>query len=168
MGRVRRHAVPVVEAARASLGTYQHVDAVAVDVPAGTDAVAFARLVLTGRTPWVSRLMAVRDRVVAPFGLKVTEPGGARDVRVEPGAKTGPFRILAVGGGEVLAGDDDRHLDFRVSFAVRPKPDGSGPEGVCTTVVRFNRPAGRLYFTAITPFHHLIVARLLARVPSGT
>ncbi|MET9884032.1 DUF2867 domain-containing protein [Streptomyces sp. NPDC006430] len=160
---VRRRVTPVVAAARASLGSYDHVDAVAVDVPAGTSAVEFARSLMTGSPRWVGRLLSLRDKAVAPFGLHVQERGRARDTRIEPGVKQGPFRILEVTEDEVLCGDDDKHLDFRASFAVRPKADGSGREGVCTTVVRFNRPYGRLYFRAIEPFHHLIVASLLSK-----
>ncbi|MER6202750.1 DUF2867 domain-containing protein [Streptomyces sp. NPDC001586] len=164
MGKaVRRRAVPVVEAARASLGSFDHVDAVSVELPPGTDAVEFARLVFTGRPGWTGRLMSVRDRLVAPFGLHVQErERPARDTRIEPGLKVGPFRVLSVGDDEVLCGDDDKHLDFRASFAVRPMAGSAGTEGVCTTVVRFNKPVGRLYFRAIEPFHHLIVARLVA------
>lgn len=160
-GTVRRRVAPVLGAAIASLGSYDHVDAVAVDVPAGTSAADFVRLVSAGGPAWVGRLMALRDRLVAPFGLQVQERGKPVETRIEPGVKRGPFRVLSVTPDEVLCGDDDKHLAFRASFAVRAKADGSGPEGVCTTVVRFDRTAGRLYFRAIEPFHHLVVASLL-------
>ncbi|MGO4460886.1 DUF2867 domain-containing protein [Streptomyces sp. M-16] len=156
----------MVQAAGASLGSYDHVDAVAVDLPPGTNAEGFTRLLLSNSPRWAGRLMAVRDRLVAPFGLRAQDRGPAQDTRIEPGVKKGPFRVLEVGEDEILCGDDDKHLNFRASFAVRPKPDGSGLEGVCTTVVRFNRPVGRLYFRLIEPFHHLIVASMLARAAS--
>ncbi|MBB5925588.1 DUF2867 domain-containing protein [Streptomyces echinatus] len=161
--RVRRHAPPVLGAAVADLGGHDHADAVAVDLPAGTDAVEFTRLVFTGTPEWVHRLLTLRDRVMAPFGLRTQQRVPAADIRVEPGLRMGPFRLLSVTGAEVLCGDDDKHLDFRTSFAVRPVPSGTGLEGVCTTVVRFHRPAGRLYFRAIEPFHHLIVPRVVGR-----
>ncbi|MDH6218908.1 DUF2867 domain-containing protein [Streptomyces pseudovenezuelae] len=161
--RVRRHAPPVLGAAVADLGRYDHVDAVSVDLPAGTDAVGFTRLVLTSTPRWASRLLAVRDRAVAPFGLKTRERVRSADVRIEPGRKVGPFRLLTVAADEVLCGDDDKHLAFRVSFALRPVSYGTGLEGVCTTVVRFERPVGRLYFRAIEPFHHLIVRAMVGR-----
>lgn len=163
---VRRNVAPVVMAARASLGSYDHVDAVAVDLPAGTDVEGFLRLLMSGRPRWMGRLMAVRDALVAPFGLRVQERGRVEDTRIEPGARKGPFLVLEVREDEVLCGDDDKHLNFRASFAVRPKADGSGLEGVCTTVVRFNRPIGRVYFRLIEPFHHLVVASLLGQVPA--
>ncbi|WP_371679555.1 DUF2867 domain-containing protein [Streptomyces sp. NBC_01276] len=162
---VRRNAVPVVQAAGTSLGAYDHVDAVAVDLPPGTNAEGFARLLLSNPPRWTGRLMAVRDKLVAPFGLRVQERA-AQDTRIEPGARKGPFTVLEVGEDEILCGDDDKHLAFRASFAVRPRPDGSGLEGVCTTVVRFNKPVGRLYFRLIEPFHRLIVASMLARTAS--
>lgn len=164
MGRqVRRNAPPVLDAARAGLGSVDHVDAVAVDLPPGTPA-DFARLVLAGSPRWIRRLTALRDRLAGAFGLHVRERDRPhREVRLEPGLRIGPMRVLAVADHEVLCGDDDKHLDFRASFAVRPAAGPTGTEGVLTTAVRFNRPAGRLYFRAIEPFHHLIVARLVAR-----
>ncbi|MFE3766796.1 DUF2867 domain-containing protein [Streptomyces sp. NPDC059104] len=163
---VRRNSLPVVQAAGASLGSYDHVDAVAVDLPPGTNAEGFTRLLLSKHPRWTGRLMAVRDRLVAPFGLRVQERTAAQDTRIEPGVRRGPFTVLEVREDEILCGDDDKHLAFRASFAVRPKADGPGLEGVCTTVVRFNRPVGRLYFRLIEPFHHLIVASMLARAAS--
>jgi hypothetical protein len=158
-GNVRRDAAPVLDAARESLGGCDHVDAVAVDLPDGTTAVDFTRAVFLGTPEWVHRLIGVRDRVMAPFGLQRQRRGAPEHIRIEPGLKMGPFRLLTVGDDEVLCGDDDKHLDFRTSFAVRPA--ASGTEGVCTTAVRFHRPAGRLYFAAIRPLHHLIVPRVV-------
>lgn len=161
--RARRHAPPVLDAARAGLGSVDHVDAVAVDLPPGTSAAEFARLVFAGRPRWIGLLAALRDRLAAPFGLHVQQRDRPdRAARIEPGLRIGPMRVLTVDETEVLCGDDDTHLDFRASFAVRPTAGPTGTEGVLTTAVRFNRPVGRLYFRAIEPFHHLIVARLVA------
>jgi hypothetical protein len=38
---------------------------------------------------------------------------------------------------------------------------------VCTTVVVYNNIAGRLYFTAIKPFHTIIVASMVSRAASN-
>ncbi|MCX5059741.1 DUF2867 domain-containing protein [Streptomyces sp. NBC_00201] len=161
--RVRRHAEPVLDGAVADLGGCDHADAVAVDLPAGTDAAEFTRLVFTGTPEWVHQLLTLRDKAMAPFGLQTQQRVPAADIRVEPGLRMGPFRLLKVTAEEVLCGDDDKHLDFRTSFAVRPVSAGAGLEGVCTTAVRFHRPAGRLYFRAIQPFHHLIVPHVVGR-----
>ncbi len=150
----------MIAAAVASLGGYDHVDAVAVPLPAGVDAVEFTRRVFTGTPGWVHGLLRARDRLVAPFGLQVQERGPSATA-VEVGRKVGPFRVLAVSPEEVLCGDDDRHLDFRTSFAVRRSGGGQGAVGVCTTVVRFHGTGGYLYLRAIQPFHRVIVPRAL-------
>ncbi|MET7600621.1 DUF2867 domain-containing protein [Streptomyces sp. NPDC005481] len=160
---VRRNVEPVVAAAHASLGRYDHVDTVAVDVEPGVTAVDFTRRMLGSPPRWVRTLLVVRDAAVAPFGLKQRERGAP--AAVAAGAKIGPMRLLSVSDEEVLAGDNDKHLSFRCSFAVRQGP--RGPEAVCTTVVRFHRRAGRLYFRAIEPFHHAVVAGLVRRGARG-
>ncbi|MFE2714959.1 DUF2867 domain-containing protein [Streptomyces mirabilis] len=160
----RRNVAPVADAAVASLGGCDHVDAVAVDLAPGTSAVDFTRTVLAGTPEWVHGLLTLRDKLMAPFGLQVQERVARDEIRVEPGTRLGPFRILTVSDGEVLAGDNDKHLDFRTSFAVRE--GAAGLEGVCTTVVRYHRRAGHLYFKAIQPFHNLIIPRIVARARS--
>jgi hypothetical protein len=144
-----------------SLGRADHIDAVAVDLPAGTTATAFVLAALADPPAWIRTLMRARDALVRPFGLK-TQTGTANvPVSVVAGSRFGPFRVLSVTSDEVLLGDDDRHLRFRTSFAVRPRSGGA--EGVCTTVVAHENAAGRIYFFAIRPFHHAIVAALAAR-----
>ncbi|WP_338498909.1 DUF2867 domain-containing protein [Streptomyces sp. SJL17-4] len=145
----------------ASLGGYDHVDAVAVDIPAGTSAAEFARSVLAATPEWVHRLLDLRDKITAPLGLHSQERVAVPDIRIESGRKLGPILVRSVSEEEVLGGEDDKHLDFRASFAVRPSASG-GLEGVFTTVIRFHNLAGRLYFKAIQPFHNLIIPRLVA------
>ncbi len=156
-----RPAVPVTAAAVDSLGGCDHVDAVAVDLPPGTTAVEFTHTVLAATPEWVHRLLTARDTLMSPFGLHTQQRVAPKDIRVVPGARLGPFRVLTVSDAEVLAGDDDKHLSFRTSFAVREGANGT--EGVCTTAVRFTMAFGRAYFTAIQPFHNLIIPRLVAR-----
>lgn len=161
MARVRRGVEPMQEAAAASLGAADSVDASAVDLPLGTTAVEFTTAALGAAPRWVERLLSLRDLLVRPFGLRRTAPAGPGGLRLEPGQRVGPFVVFAVDDAEVLLGDDDTHLGFRTSFAVRPRSGGA--EGVCTTVVRYDNAFGRAYFTVIRPFHHLVVAALLGR-----
>ncbi|WP_339134784.1 DUF2867 domain-containing protein [Streptomyces sp. f51] len=161
---MRRRAAPVVDAAVASLGGCDHVDAVAVDLAPGTSAADFARTVLTATPGWVHGLLALRDKLMSPFGLHVQKRVDPHEIRVQPGVRLGPFLVLTVCDDEVLAGDNDKHLDFRTSFAVRE--GAAGLEGVCTTVVRYHRRAGHLYFKAIQPFPNLIIPRIVARARS--
>jgi hypothetical protein len=91
-------------------------DAYAIDLPPGVtrDALALARFTLERQAPWVDRLMTVRDCIVSLFGLKT-----ARALRADGGPagtpRVGIFRIYETLPDEVVLGEDDTHLDFRLS-----------------------------------------------------
>jgi len=59
-----------------SLGRADHIDAVAVDLPAGTTATASCLQQLADPPAWIRTLMRARDALVRPFGLK-TQTGTA-------------------------------------------------------------------------------------------
>lgn len=58
--------------------------------------------------------MAVRDAIVAGLGLKT-----ARDFKSTGGGnkenRVGIFKIYSKGQTEIILGEDDKHLDFRLS-----------------------------------------------------
>ena len=63
---------------------------------------------------------------------------------------------------EVILGEDDKHLNFRVSLILNPK--GKKTENkdlIVSTTVEFNNWFGRLYFLPVRPFHKLIVPTIL-------
>ena len=130
-----------------------------VDVHAGPAVqVPLSELVrrfLFRRPSWVDTAMAVRDRLAHPFGLK---RGGGSPVpeALQEGAKAGPFWILAVGNDEIVAGQDDQHLDFRVRFT---KSEGLEVR----TEVYFRNRFGRIYFALIRLGHVLVVRSMLKR-----
>lgn len=104
--------------------------------------------VFSAAPAWVRRLMALRDRLVGPLGLRTA--GGHR----------GGFPELAASGDEVLTGLDDRHLSFRVSTRL------SGGEVAVTTLVQVHNGLGRLYWSVVRWFHPVVVRSLLRRVPA--
>lgn len=119
---------------------------------------------------WVGGLMGMRDAVVRLFGLKTS--GRARDPEAAlaafqcvPGERIGIFTVLAVGAQEVVLGEDDRHLDFRVSLWLGDplSPQAGARSLTISTVVRFHNRWGRLYFFPVKPFHRLIVPVMLRR-----
>jgi hypothetical protein len=133
----------------------QFMDAYCVVVAApGLDALDAARRTL-GRLPrWAEPLMALRNVLVKPFGLKTgREPGDRRE-------KIGIFPIESATPGRVVLGFDDRHLDFR--GVVDVAASGRDSEVTLTTLVRLHGVPGRTYLTAIMPFHKLIVRTALA------
>ncbi len=113
---------------------------------------------MMGRSPrWVERLLALRNALVAPFGLKTSGAG-------EPTAKDviGIFPVLSQTPDRLVAGFDDHHLDFRVVVDVSPV--GDGQQVTATTLVRTNNWLGRTYLAVILPFHRLVVRALLKQV----
>lgn len=137
-------------------------DAFAVPVPTGTSARDLAAAVFSSQPPWAAALMAVRNLLVAPLGLVATPARLARaTAAANARGRVGIFPVLAEEAGELVLGLDDRHLDFRVSVAIRVADDG--PEGVVTTRVRFHGALGRAYFVPVRPVHRLLVPALLRR-----
>jgi hypothetical protein len=127
------------------------------------DAATLAHMVFDHQAGWVQTLLRLRDAIVRGFGLKTS-----RDLRrlAKPGARDriSIFKVFATDPHEVVLGEDDTHLDFRVSVLVRP--DGRRPAGrelVVTTVVHCHNRLGRLYIAAIRPFHKLVVRSGLRR-----
>ncbi|MBL8572934.1 MAG: DUF2867 domain-containing protein [Hyphomicrobiaceae bacterium] len=121
------------------------------------DAEALYRAVLAGGMPgWVEPLMRLRNKLAPLFGARPVEPFDlAAEAKAMSGKPAGPFRFYSRNADEVVAGDDDRHLDFRLGLlkAVR---DGVA-RLTLTTVVTFRNRRGRLYLLMVLPFHKLIV-----------
>lgn len=133
-------------------------DAYAIGLPQGTthDIETLTRFMLGEQAPWLRLLMGVRDAAVVGFGIKTS-----RRLRQASGsdgvARIYIFRVYEITRDEAILGDDDKHLDFRVSVQRR-----SG-DIVVTTVVHCHNLLGRLYLALITPFHRLVVKSMLRR-----
>ncbi len=140
---------------------YQSVhllDAFAIGLPAGAsrDPGTLARFIVAHQPSWVERLTSLRDTIVALFGLKTARDLAALAGR-EGAGRVGIFRIYGKSENEILLGEDDRHLDFRISVLC-------GPQDVTvTTVVHCHNLLGRAYLFVIAPFHRLVVKASLRR-----
>lgn len=69
----------------------------------------------------------------------------------------------------LVAGFDDKHLDFRAVIDVAASwPDSdAGQQVTATTLVRTHNLFGRIYLAIILPFHRLIVPAMLRKVAVG-
>lgn len=106
--------------------------------------------IITDFPGWARFLLLIRRAVTAPFGLSNDGPD-APD-------KLGPFPVELETTSEIIAGFNDRHLDFRVSvFAHNDRVS-------LATWVHPHNIGGRLYLKAILPFHILIARNALRRV----
>ncbi len=134
---------PPVDCA-AFLPSFDFADAYAVPAPAGVDAIEATRRAFANAPRWAAALMDLRDRLVAPFGLR-------------PAPATG-FPVISEAPDQVVMGFDDRHLDFRIVVTVIL--------GVATvtTIVRRHNSLGRLYLAFVLPFHRVIAPAFTARI----
>ena len=134
-------------------------DAFSIDLDElGLDAVGAADRAFSSAPPWIVRLLAVRDAVVRPFGLK-----GAKTARASTVDRIGMFPCLSRTPGRVVMGLNDAHLDFRLAVDVTTL-QGHTKRFTATTVVKPHNLLGRLYLASILPFHKMIVPAMLARV----
>ena len=152
-----REVQPDVDTA-ALLAGAQFADAFRIDLAsAKLDARTAAQRML-GRSPrWVEILLALRNRLVAPFGLKTPDPTG-------PGASgtIGIFPVVSEAPDRLVLGFDDGHLDFRVVVDVAAC--GAGQSVTATTLVLTHNLFGRIYLAIILPFHRLIARTMLRQV----
>lgn len=116
---------------------------------------------------WVEKLFALRNKIVAGLGLKTAGDIREREQKLaqfkcEPNEQMGLFKVFAKTEHEVILGEDDKHLDFRVSLLLQPQENESTKKAltISTTVV-FHNWLGRFYFLPVRPFHKLIVPRML-------
>jgi hypothetical protein len=113
---------------------------------------------MLGRQPrWITALMALRDYLVTPLGLKTSDPSNRTTTDV-----IGIFPVLSQSPARLVAGFDDRHLDFRVVVDVARS--GPGQQVTATTLVLTHNRLGRIYLAIILPFHRLIVRSMLRQV----
>lgn len=110
--------------------------------------------IITDFPQWAQGLMLIRRILTAPFGL-------VNDVSAEVD-KVGIFPVEAEHEHELIAGFNDKHLNFRVSVMSK------GGKVMLATWVRPHNLGGRLYLTTIMPFHIAISRNALARVRAHT
>lgn len=153
----KAHAVPVpAECMLAPLYVGAHLlDAFAIHLPAGAndDLEVLARAGFERQAWWIRALTRVRDATMATVGVKSSRAIGA--AAAARGPVIGFFPVLSKNAHELLVGEDDRHLDFRVAFLLRNGAAG-GQELVVVTVVHCHNWLGRAYLAVIVPFHRVI------------
>ena len=131
------------------------LDAFAVHLPAGAndDLEVLARAGFERQAWWIRALTRVRDAMMATVGVKSSRAIGA--AAAARGSVIGFFPLLSKSARELVVGEDDRHLDFRVAILLRTGAAGVR-ELVVVTVVHCHNRLGRAYLAVIAPFHRVI------------
>ena len=114
---------------------------------------------------WMKSVLIVRNRVASLCGLdsatvsEIMNPDVKRSYKV--GDKIGPWPIFSLTQSELVAGRDNKHLDFRLS--VLKEANGETVSAVISTVCTTHNAFGRFYLFFIIPFHKWGVRRLISR-----
>jgi hypothetical protein len=121
---------------------------------------------LFGHTPlWMKLLLIVRNAAARRFGLEaptvgeIMKPTVGSEYRV--GEKIGPWPIFYIGDNEIVAGRDNKHMDFRLS--VLRAVDGDAMSVVVSTICNVHNVFGKIYLFFIVPFHRHGVRSLISR-----
>ena len=152
-----REVTPAVDTG-ALLAGAQFADAFRVEIEdRNLDARQAAERMMARQPRWAEALVSLRNFLVAPLGLRTSGAG-----LVPPRDMIGIFPVVSQTPDRLIAGFNDRHLDFRVVI------DVTAPGGVrqvtATTLVKTHNWFGRTYLATIMPFHRLIVPALLRQV----
>ena len=135
----------------------QFADAYRIEIGDHTlDARQAAERMMARQPRWAEALLTLRNILVSPFGLKTSGAGAP------PREMVGIFPIVSERPDRLVAGFNDKHLDFRIVVDVATS--GDTREVTATTLVLTHNWLGRTYLAVIMPFHRLIVRTLLRQV----
>ena len=146
-------------------GSTNLADSYSIQLPTGTieDPELLARFIFAQPSPLTAVLMRIRDVLVAGFGLKTSTKlhkiGASSRVK-----RIGFFKIYGQSEREIILGEDDKHLDFRISVLCPAPAIRMGERQlVVSTVVHCHNRLGRIYVFIIAPFHRMLVQSSLRR-----
>ncbi len=164
--KFREVPVPSMSSLCGTLGRIDFSDAYEVPLSQPNLRVEEAYWAVFGAEPaWVRWLMnlrghmAVRLGLMHPFG---TAPASPEDVPAfQPGVRVGPFTVQSMTDQELIVGDDDLHLNFRISAL---KSERAGQTFLTiSTAVEIHNNLGRLYMFVVKPFHRFIAPFMIRR-----
>jgi hypothetical protein len=119
---------------------------------------------------WMKFTLIVRNRIAslcgleAPTATEIINPQFKGPYAV--GNKIGPWPIYFLSETELVAGRDNKHLDFRLS--VLKESDSGNPRVTVSTICTTHNAFGRIYLFFIIPFHKWGMRQLMLRaVRSG-
>ena len=119
---------------------------------------------------WIKWALRIRNRIASACGLDAPTADEIMNQQMRPayevGDKIGPWPIFALSPNELVAGRNNKHLDFRLS--VLREPHGAAASTVISTICTVHNVYGKIYLFFIVPFHKWGVKQLIARaIASG-
>lgn len=121
---------------------------------------------ILGHLPWWARaLIIVRNNIVSLGGLHAEPAAGVWTPEIKnsyaPGDKIVRFTLYHQDEHEIIAGLDDKHLDFRVS--VMKSNDAGVHKVAVSTIIFVHNNFGKAYLWFVLPFHKRGLKHLLSQ-----
>lgn len=119
---------------------------------------------------WIETLFTIRNKIVGCFGLKTSEKAKNKqdiiaNLKGVPNEQIGLFKIFESTPNEIIMGENDKHLNFRVSLFLKSSLSNPTKKYITTTTtVVYNNWLGKLYFLPVKPFHKIIVPAILRSI----
>lgn len=116
---------------------------------------------------WVKYLMHLRGLIASIAGLKHEANGlstnntSFNESNYQVGKRLGLFTIQSLNTNELIMGDDDKHLNFRISVYKSVQNDVSMM--TVSTVVEIHNWFGKAYMFIVKPFHKYIAKSMVQK-----
>lgn len=112
---------------------------------------------------WMKLLLIVRNKVASLAGFDAPTASEILHVEIKDryvvGEKIGVWPIFSLSEAEVVAGRNNKHMDFRIS--VLRVPDGDRTSVVVSTICTVHNLSGKLYLFLVVPLHRYGVRKLM-------
>jgi uncharacterized protein DUF2867 len=113
---------------------------------------------------WMKLLLIVRNNVASLVGLDAPSASDMLHIEIRDryvvGDTIGVWPIFSLSENEIVAGRNNKHLDFRLS--VLRVADGDRTSVVVSTVCTVHNLFGKVYLSFVVPFHRYGVRKLMA------
>ena len=162
--KVLKTTLPATSLLRKDLLNYHYIDSYKSEFKPTDNqftATYVGRAFFSSAPKWIEKLFDLRNKIVAVFGLKTsTKNQEINDCKFNIGERLGLFQVFDKNENELILGEDDKHLNFRISLFI----DHQSKEIIITTTVIYNNWFGKLYFLPVKPFHRFIVPSMLIAI----
>jgi Protein of unknown function (DUF2867) len=162
MNRVVKVPVPEASKLLASFKQVTFSDAYEVTLVNPAITAEEATLAIFGHSPaWVGALMKARGVFAKAVGLKHSDMRSGEQQR-------GIFKVQQRHANEIIIGEDDSHLNFRISVLRAGDANGNGtPTITVSTAVETHNALGRAYMFVVKPFHRVIARTMVQRAANA-
>ena len=168
--KINKSNVPELSLLNVEKKIYDYIDSYSAELQDKNDSINVqnvAKAFFSSSPKWVGLLFILRNKIVSMFGLKTSGSVENRqsqldNFKFEPGTRLGLFKVFSRNENEIIIGEDDKHLNFRVSLYLEKKAKELHQKILTiSTTVEFNNGFGRVYFFPVKPFHKIIVPIML-------